>query len=247
MCRITHEQLEMLAQERDDPCISLFVPLDRDALRDDRNRLRLQGVLEQAEQELALRGFPPGGLDRLIAPVREILTSAAFWGERGCGLAVFASPQGTWAHSLRARLPQLVVVGARFHLKPLLSILADSDDIREKAIDRIEQWMGTDRASGDLRQIVPAACNSRIDTLVVSGDVAAWGTFDRTDEKIALRRAAREPGDEDLLNIAAIESLLSGATVRVVDREDVPGVTLAAAVFRYPRTGPDAPGSPRPD
>jgi hypothetical protein len=111
------------------------------------------------------------------------------------------------------------------------------------ALERIEQWLGTERASGDLRQIVPAACNARIDTLVVSSNVAAWGTFDRTSEEIALRRAAREPGDEDLLNIAAVEGLLTGARVHVVDRTDVPGVTVAAALFRFPRTGPDAPGN----
>jgi hypothetical protein len=235
--------IEMLARQHSGPRVSIYIPLGRDALNDDQNELRFRDALSRAELELVRCGNREDDTRRLLDPARELLTSAAFWSGRGGGLALFVGVSGTWTYSLSRPVQQLVVVGDRFHLKPLLSFVAVDDRYDRLAIQRVEQWLGTKRASGDLREIVPAACNARIDTLIVSGNESAWGSFDHTSEKVALRRAAREPGDEDLLNIAAIESLLSGATVRVVNREDVPGVTLAAAVFRYPRTGPDAPGT----
>ncbi len=44
---------------------------------------------------------------------------------------------------------------------------------------------------------------------------------------------ARMPGDEDLLDTAAVGAWRAGATVYVVPLADVPGETGVAAVFRY--------------
>lgn len=243
MNRIGSEQIEVLAREQSGSCVSIYLPTGRDALRDEQNQLRFRNALGQAEQELARQGMPADEIGWLLDPARELLTTPTLWSERGGGLAVFISPAGAWTHSLPYRPPEQVVVGQRFHLMPLLPLVSDEDQHSVRAIERVEQWLGTERGSGDLREIVPAACNARIDTLVISSDALAWGTFDPASEQIDLRPAQRQPGDEDLINLAAMESLLSGATVRVVERADVPGVTVAAAVFRYPRVGSDAPGS----
>jgi hypothetical protein len=42
-----------------------------------------------------------------------------------------------------------------------------------------------------------------------------------------------EPGDEDLLDLAAIQSILNGGTVYAVEPEQVPDHAPLAAVFRY--------------
>lgn len=41
-----------------------------------------------------------------------------------------------------------------------------------------------------------------------------------------------EPGDEDLLNAAAIQTLLNGGTVYAVEPEQVPDTAPLAAIFR---------------
>ena len=42
-----------------------------------------------------------------------------------------------------------------------------------------------------------------------------------------------EPDDEDMLDFAAIHTLLNGGTVYTVEPEEVPDEALAAAIFRY--------------
>jgi len=42
-----------------------------------------------------------------------------------------------------------------------------------------------------------------------------------------------EPGDEDLLDVAAIQTVLNSGTVYAVKAEEVPGGGPAAALFRY--------------
>lgn len=42
-----------------------------------------------------------------------------------------------------------------------------------------------------------------------------------------------EYGDEDLLDFAAVQTLLYGGTVYAVEQRHVPGGTSAAALFRY--------------
>ncbi|MDX2243921.1 MAG: hypothetical protein NW224_24865 [Leptolyngbyaceae cyanobacterium bins.302] len=42
-----------------------------------------------------------------------------------------------------------------------------------------------------------------------------------------------QPGDEDLLNAAAIQTLFHGGTVYAVEPQNVPDDAPVAAVFRY--------------
>ena len=46
-------------------------------------------------------------------------------------------------------------------------------------------------------------------------------------------RQERRPGDEDLLDTAAVLTLLRGGTVYVEEREKLPGAGVCAALFRW--------------
>jgi hypothetical protein len=43
----------------------------------------------------------------------------------------------------------------------------------------------------------------------------------------------RQPGDEDLLNVAAIHAMFNGAKVYAVESDEMPGGGPLAAVLRY--------------
>jgi hypothetical protein len=58
------------------------------------------------------------------------------------------------------------------------------------------------------------------------------GSFNPETSTIDLHPEA-QPGDEDLLNAAAIQTLLNGGTVYAVEPEKVPDEAPLAAVFRY--------------
>jgi hypothetical protein len=103
---------------------------------------------------------------------------------------------------------------------------------REVAAERYRQLAGTDQATDDLNEIVPAAYHGRVETLFVALDLQQWGTFDPAANEVRLRQE-REPGAGDLLDFAAVQALLHGASVYVVEPDQMPAGASLAAVFRY--------------
>jgi hypothetical protein len=80
--------------------------------------------------------------------------------------------------------------------------------------------------------VVPAAGAGRIGSLFVALDAQAWGRVD--DASLAAEtHSSPQPGDEDLLNRAALETYLKGGAVFPVPSERVPGRTPAAAILRF--------------
>ena len=104
---------------------------------------------------------------------------------------------------------------------------------RMEASARYEQLLGTQQASDDLMKVVPASYHGRIEVLFVAVGVQAWGTFDMERGQITLHKQEVQPGDEDLLDFAAIHTLLNGGVVFAVTPEQMPDKASVAAVFRY--------------
>lgn len=103
---------------------------------------------------------------------------------------------------------------------------------REEAAKRFRQLADTEGASDDLAEIVPAAYHGRVQTLFVALDVQQWGAFDPATNEVRLHQAA-DPGDQDLLDLAAVHTLLNGGSVYAVEAERVPAGGSLAALFRY--------------
>jgi hypothetical protein len=105
---------------------------------------------------------------------------------------------------------------------------------QKEAAARYEQLAGADtgEASSDLREVIPAAYHGRVETLFVAVGLQQWGAFDADTNAVHLHERA-EPGDEDLLDFAAIQTLSNGGSVYAVEPERVPDGALLAAVFRY--------------
>ena len=105
-------------------------------------------------------------------------------------------------------------------------------EARREAVARYEQLAGTGRTSNELREIVPAAYYGRVDVLFAAAGSRQWGVFDPGTGEAELHEEA-EFGDGDLLDFAAVQTLLNKGTVYVLDPEDVPGGAVTASVFRY--------------
>lgn len=100
------------------------------------------------------------------------------------------------------------------------------------AIKQYKQLANTERASRDISVIVPAAYHGRIELLFVAVGTQQWGTFDQDSNDVRLHQKA-EPGSGDLLDFAAIHTLLNAGTVYAVEPKKVPDDAPLAAVFRY--------------
>jgi hypothetical protein len=88
------------------------------------------------------------------------------------------------------------------------------------------------RSASDLEQILPAACHGRVAYLFVALGVQRWGSYDAPTGRLE-DREERQPGDEDLLDLAAVHTLANGGDVYAMPPEDMPVDATVAAVFRY--------------
>ena len=89
-----------------------------------------------------------------------------------------------------------------------------------------------DRASDVLKTIVQAAYEGRVATLFVPLGVRTWGIFDPEDYTLHVH-LEKQPGDQDLLDLAAIHTFANSGVVYAVEPDAMPVDTLLAAVFRY--------------
>jgi Bacterial archaeo-eukaryotic release factor family 3 len=106
---------------------------------------------------------------------------------------------------------------------------------RRKAAERFGDLTGSGRSSTELNEVLPAAHDGRVDSLFVARGVRVWGSYDGDKRKIEFQLGQDGPrnGNEDLLDLAAVQTYLNGGKVFVVDQQDVPEGKSLAAVFRY--------------
>jgi len=103
---------------------------------------------------------------------------------------------------------------------------------QQKAAARYLELASSERASSNSSEIVPAAFYGRVECLFVAVDQELWGSFDPATETLQIHQQA-EPDDEDLLDLAATQTLLHGGAVYAVEQTQMPAQAPLAAVFRY--------------
>jgi hypothetical protein len=106
------------------------------------------------------------------------------------------------------------------------------EQAEQNVINRYQELAGTGQTANNIQEVVSAAYYQRIESLFVPVGVQQWGLFNPSTSEIQLHQK-HEPGDEDLMDFAAIHTVLNGGTVYAVEPEKVPGDAPLAAVFRY--------------
>ncbi len=106
--------------------------------------------------------------------------------------------------------------------------------VREQAVERLQQFLGSGSklATISLAETVPAAAYSRVDTLFVDLGQQRWGRFDPDTGEMVVHDAP-EDGDEDLLDLAAVQTYLNGGAVYAATQETMPVESALAAILRY--------------
>lgn len=103
---------------------------------------------------------------------------------------------------------------------------------QQKAIDYYHESIAAGKGSNDLSEVIQGAFYGRVEQLFVPVGVQKWGHFEPDSMQLEMHNDA-QPGDEDLLNAAAIQTIFHGGTVYAVEPGEVPDDTPVAAVFRY--------------
>lgn len=107
-------------------------------------------------------------------------------------------------------------------------------ELQQEEVDRFEQlyYQDGEMASDDFHEIIPACVYSRVDSLFVPVGQYRWGRYDPDTNTVSVHES-KKPGDGDLLNYAAVQSYLNGASVHALRPENMPGGRSIAAIFRY--------------
>jgi hypothetical protein len=160
------------------------------------------------------------GLPLVLAGVEHVLSAYRALTGHGSVLegAVEGSPDGLTADRLHAAAWPLVepVVLRR----------------REAALERYAQGAAKGAAVAGLEEVLAAATQARLETLFVAEGEHRWGRFAPATGEVRLHDGP-EPGDEDLLDRAVVETYRTGGSFHTLPLERMPARRPAAGLTRY--------------
>jgi hypothetical protein len=103
---------------------------------------------------------------------------------------------------------------------------------REAAVKRYHKFSDTDKTCSAIAEVLPEAYYGRVDTLLVAAGTQVPGYFSPASGEVDLDASGMEDS-EDLLNTAAIHTLLNGGQVYAIPQADMPAGVPCAALYRY--------------
>ncbi len=104
--------------------------------------------------------------------------------------------------------------------------------LQEEAIAGFRETQGLKPTLTELKDVIPASRRGQIETLMIASGNQEWGRFDEDSDRVETH-SAREPGDVDLLDVAATQTILHGGEVYEVEPEKMPCKPPLAAILRY--------------
>lgn len=104
--------------------VSIFLPTHVRGSEIRQDPIRLKNLTAEARDTLLAAGLAPADVEGMLAPAAALVEDYTFWQHQSHGLAVFLDGAGSRVHKVPLPLPERVVVGPGFHVKPLLPVLA---------------------------------------------------------------------------------------------------------------------------
>ena len=121
----SRSDLDELVASEAQPAVSIYLPTHVAGREIGQDPIRLKNLVSMAAERLATSRRGPE-IDAFLAPARRLIDDGAFWRHQGHGLAVFLAPDFGRVHKLPIAMPEEMVLGSHFHIKPLLPLLDDA-------------------------------------------------------------------------------------------------------------------------
>lgn len=124
---LNESDLERLLAPREDMHVSIYMPTHRMGPETQQDPVRLRNLLDKAAEQLHAIGLRTPAVDAFLAPARELADGAAdrFWQYQADGLALFLTTDTFFAFRTRIAFSELLYVGRRFHITPLVPVTGD--------------------------------------------------------------------------------------------------------------------------
>jgi hypothetical protein len=120
------DDLRALAERRQWPCVSLYLPTHRAGRKETQeDPIRLKNAVAEARERLAEAGYPKDSITTLLEPASRLVTSRDFWLHRADGLALFLAPEFFQFYRVPLKLQDEVVVADHFAVKQLIPLFSE--------------------------------------------------------------------------------------------------------------------------
>lgn len=103
---------------------------------------------------------------------------------------------------------------------------------QEEALARFRELAGTGKASAEAEEVVLAAHHSRVERLFVGIGAELWGRADPDEGRVEVHESEPDRGEE-LVEVAALQTILNGGLVDPVEPQSMPEGAPLAAIFRF--------------
>lgn len=145
---ISKAEFQTLLTHSEPLSISILMPTRRGGSVNREDAIRFKVLLQQAEEKLVQAGLRPGDARDRLAPLYALLENSAFWNSTLDGLAIFAAGGQTAqpgaavphekVHVFRVELPlpQMLLVGERYYLRPLAGAVEDAHNFYVLALSQ---------------------------------------------------------------------------------------------------------------
>lgn len=229
MDSVTTSEIRGLMGGTESPRVSVYLSTHPRSHESEKDGLRLRHLLDDAEQRLISGGLRSVNARAMLEHARALPTMDAFWERRSEGLAILISPSVFRAVRLPEAFPEQVVVGTRFHLKPLLGHVVEGRNFLVLALseNHIRLYEGT---PGGLTAIpVPGLPDGKAATLHIEGadrgaQVHASGRMGGTRKQSAIFHGQGGKADSDKEELAlychdvnlALQPVLHGRTIPMI-------------------------------
>lgn len=121
----TKEDLRTLMTAKAAPAISIFLPTHVAGREIVQDPVRLTNLLADAEERLVEEnGMRRPDARDVLAPAHRLVDDPEFWRHQSTGLAVFLAPGASHVHRVPLHFQEELFIGDRFHIRPLLPLLA---------------------------------------------------------------------------------------------------------------------------
>jgi hypothetical protein len=120
------DDLRTLTEQREPPCVSLYLPTHRAGRKETQeDPIRLKNAVAQAREKLTVAGYPRDAITELLQPAAALITRRDFWQQRANGLALFLAPGLFQYYRVPLNLQDEVVVADHFSVRQLLPLFAE--------------------------------------------------------------------------------------------------------------------------
>jgi hypothetical protein len=123
MDTISRNDVETLARHRGPWCVSIYLPTELSTNGRLGNPIRFKNLINEAEARLEEHGLRAPEARESVEPLRDLLAKSKFWTAVSDGLAIFLDGGRLQTYRLPQRFADVLFVGKRFHIKPLLPLI----------------------------------------------------------------------------------------------------------------------------